>query len=216
MSIIITLIEPQKRRKNRYSIYAGDEFITGISDQTLLEFNLHTGQKLTQEKLIKINNREEHLRLREYAFRYLARRAHSTYEMRLKLSRKGFDKNNINQVIHELIEKKYLDDEHFARVYIQDEIRLKKTGPLRIRQKLREKGIDNEIACNVIDSSYPEKLQSDNALQLAEKKIKNIKDQPAAKIKAQLASYLKNKGYNWQITTPILQQIIGDLPDETN
>jgi len=214
MSITITRIESQKRRKNRYSIFSGDQFITGVSDQTLLEFNLHTGKKLTEKKLDKINEREDYLRLREQALRYLARRAHSKREMKTKLSQKGFDSYKIIQIIAELEQKKYLDDAHFARVFIQDEIRLKKTGPLRIRQKLREKGIDKELAEQLLHLLYPEDLQTIHAAELAQKKVKNLTAQPVAKKQTQLANYLKNKGYTWHITGHIIQQLTGELSDE--
>jgi regulatory protein len=214
MSLTITRIEPQKRKKNRYSIFASDQFITGVSDQTLLDFNLHLGEKLTQKKLDKINERETYLHLREQAMRFLARRAHSKREMWLKLYNKGFDKPRINQIIEELEKKKYLDDNHFAQMFIQDEIQLKKTGPLRIRQKLREKGVENEITEELLKELYPEELQTKHVAELAQKKLKTLKEKPAARIQKQLASYLINKGYTWQITGPVLRQLTGELSDE--
>jgi hypothetical protein len=86
MPITITRIEPQKRKNNRYSLFAGAEFIISVNDKTLLEFGIHTGQKLSEEIIVKIKKKESYYLLYEQALRYLARRAHAKYELGKKLT----------------------------------------------------------------------------------------------------------------------------------
>jgi regulatory protein len=214
MPITITRIEPQKRKNNRYSLFAGAEFIISVNDKTLLEFGIHTGQKLSEEIIVKIKKKESYYLLYEQALRYLARRAHAKYELGKKLTQKGFDKNSINKILGELEKKKYLNDSDFARIFTLDEIRLRKSGPLRIQQKLIQKGIHTEIIQECLRTLYPEDLQEQNAQYFAEKKLNIMQNALPAEKQKKLAAFLKGKGYAWQISTRVIKKFTGDITDE--
>ena len=114
MPITITKIERQKKNKQRYSLYSEDKFLIGVSEETLLEFNLVTGKSLSNEDAIKIEQKEKFVAIREQAWRFLTRRMHSVKELRDKLINKGFEKDIIDPILDELKIKKYLDDNSFA------------------------------------------------------------------------------------------------------
>jgi hypothetical protein len=121
MTITITRIEPQKRIKI-VSPFSDDTFLTGISGQTMLQYNLHSGDTISAEILAEINNAETGVALREQVYRFLARRAHSVQELREKLLKKGYDLKAIAGIVEELKHKNYLNDQDFARILIKDEI----------------------------------------------------------------------------------------------
>jgi len=116
----------------------------------------------------------------------LARRPHSCAELKTKLIKKGFDKELIAKLIEELKKKKYLDDEEYTRLFIQDEFKLKKSGPLIIKHKLLSKGIDQVTINDLIQEIYSEELQLQNCDYLAQKKIdraQQLYDQKAGSAK---------------------------------
>jgi len=41
----ITKIESQKKRKNRFNIYTNDQFVCGLSEDTIIDSGLAVGQK---------------------------------------------------------------------------------------------------------------------------------------------------------------------------
>ena len=47
----ITRIEPQKRRKDRFSIFVDDEFALGVDADLLVEFHLAEGLELEEGRL---------------------------------------------------------------------------------------------------------------------------------------------------------------------
>jgi len=104
MSVLITRIEPQKNKKNRYSLYSDKQFVLGISDESLLAFKVHTGIELSDETIKQIEEKEYLIAIKEQAMRYLARRPHGCEELRKKLSKKGYNANFINRIIHEFLE----------------------------------------------------------------------------------------------------------------
>lgn len=208
MPLTITRIEPQKNKKNRFSLYSDDAFIIDVTDETLLAFDIHCGCKLSEKVLLRIREKEYALTLRNQAFRFLARRPHSCRELKVKLIKKGFNKVLIATLIEELKKKKYLDDQEYTRLFIQDEIKLKKSGPLIIKHKLLSKGIDHATINEFIQDIYSEELQFQNCDYLAQKKNTTLHHTPKDKKRHSLATYLRRKGYTWGIVKEVVRQTI--------
>lgn len=85
-----------------------------------------------------------------YGVWHLGRRDHSIHELREKLYRKTDNEEWIDQTINYLIEQKYLDDKRFTENYLKDCNEFKGFGPSKIKQELKQKGINSEIINNAI------------------------------------------------------------------
>ena len=215
MTIIITRIEPQKKNKNRFSLFSGDSFLSGISGESILKYNLHAGDTIPEQILTEIKNNETRILLREQAYRFLARRAHSVQELREKLQRKGFDLKSIAFILEELKQKNYLNDQDFANLLLKDELKLRKSGPLLLKQKLIIKGIPSAYADELIKNSYNEDKQYYNCRYLAKRKLGTLTKKEPLKRKQQLASYLKTKGYQWSTIQPVIDELIQEENNES-
>ena len=70
----------------------------------------------------------------------LARREFCSIELGAKLSAQGFEPDAVRSALEELIDRRYLDDERYARQFVL--IRAERgQGPLRIRRDLAELGL---------------------------------------------------------------------------
>lgn len=78
--------------------------------------------------------------LRQTALNLLARREHSTAELRRKLTDKTFDSSDIETLLARLTQENLLSDERFTESFIQSRSN-KGFGPLHIQGQLRERGI---------------------------------------------------------------------------
>jgi regulatory protein len=214
MSVLITRIESQKKKKNRYSLYSESNFILGVSDESLLAFKIHAGVELSDEILTQIIEQELLISIRGQALRYLARRPHSCSELNIKLVQKGYDPNIIETLIDDLKGKNYLNDEEFSRAFILDSIKIKRDGPLLIKHKLINKGIHTTLIQKMLSELYPENTQFQNCKWLAYKKVKMLSAVPIEKRRKQLAAYLRRKGFNWEIVKTIVFDIIREDDDE--
>ena len=67
MPIKITKIELQKKNKKRYSLFAEDDFIIGVSEETLLAFDLYQGKELSGPTIEEIKLNENMVSVREQA-----------------------------------------------------------------------------------------------------------------------------------------------------
>ena len=210
MSPIITKIEQQKKRKNRYSLFSGEKFIAGISEETLLRYNIHNGRELSDDEIESIQKQENTLAAREQAWRYLARRAHSIKELHDKLLNKKIDSEIIARIITDLKNKNYLNDEDFSRQLIVDEIKIKKSGPLSIKNKLIKKGVALNLIKHLIDELYDEAEQINNCRYHANKKYKSVSTEERTKQINKLGTYLKQKGFFWETSGQVIMEIIAN------
>ena len=204
MLLTISKITPQKNKKNRYSLYSNEQFLIGISEEVLVSFGIYTGCKINDATLKKIKEKEYFISIRDQGLRFLSRRPHSIKELEKKLIRKGFKRSYISLIIDQFKQKDYLNDEKFSRILIKEEMKLKKNGPLLIKNKLIVKGIDPLKADKMIENMYDEKDQCENCQELAVKKIKLLTKFPQEEQKKKLAVYLKQKGYYWGTVQSIL------------
>ena len=111
----ITRIEPQKKNPHRKNIYADEQFLIGVSDETLLRFGLRTGDELGDATLKALQATEELLGAKSVALRFLARRQRTEKEIRNKLREKEFGDEEIQKTIDDLRTLGFLNDEEFAR-----------------------------------------------------------------------------------------------------
>lgn len=205
---LISRIEPQKKRKNRFSIFADDKFLVGVDSETLLKFGLEIGKSISPDLLLELQNNEDYISIKNSALGYLARRHHSVKEFKDKLSKKTKNDNLINLIIDEFKKYNYLNDKTFAQAFLSDEIRLKKSGPLLIKNKLLQKGVHAGIIDSLLEDNYGISDQLQNCEFLANKKF-NILNKQISKAdkKSRLVNYLKQKGYYWDIIKQAVESL---------
>jgi regulatory protein len=125
------------------------------------------------------------------AIEYLARRDHASFELRNKLTRKGFEENVINHVLIQLQADNLLCDERFAENYVH--VRTHKGyGPLRIHQELQKRGIGKEIIIDVLETD--DILWKKRARQARQKRFGGSLPQNRREF-AKQARFLQNRGF---------------------
>src|SRR5712691_260056 len=88
---------------------------------------------------------DERKRALNSAYRSLARRAHSRYELQEKLERKKFSHDTIQAVLAELETKKFIDDRAFAMSFARNRLQRRQFGRDRVALELKAKGIAKEL-----------------------------------------------------------------------
>ena len=131
------------------------------------------------------------------AYRLLARRDRSRFEIREALKKKDFEKNIIEEVISDLTEKGYLDDQKFAKVYGGSLARNRKVGPNYVMNKLIKKGVDRSLSHEAVAELFSDQEEIQNQLHsLIEKKMGRLKpDLSQIQIKKRLYDFLAGKGF---------------------
>ena len=131
------------------------------------------------------------------ALHYLSYRTRSEKEVRDKLKTKQVDPQTIEKIIAKLKEKRFINDEEFARQWIENRIRFKPRSERLIKMELKQKGISEDIINSLIGNSNSAATDLDSAKKLVEKRIGRVKNLPKQKIYEKLGRYLASKGFNW-------------------
>lgn len=126
--------------------------------------------------------------------RYCAYQERAYSEVDKKLREMGMIQEVREIVVLHLIQHDFINEERFARAFISGKFNIKKWGKLKIKRALLQKGISKkniEIGFSEIDDEeYITLLKN-----LAEKKIKLIKEKNKFKKQRKLLSYLQQKGF---------------------
>jgi len=95
------------------------------------------------------------------AIRMLAGREHSGFELKTKLKRKGYSDDEINEVIEQLIEDKYLNEERFTEVFVNSKIK-RGVGPIKIQMELQQRNVDESLIDAYLDFNQVEWINRAN------------------------------------------------------
>lgn len=98
----------------------------------------------------------------------------------------------IDQVVARLIELKYLDDEQFAKDYINEKIRLRPRGKFLLIRELKSKGIPEQILDKAISETEIDELEM--AIALLSKRLRLWQTLPPIKQKSKAYQFLASKG----------------------
>ncbi|MEL7001974.1 MAG: regulatory protein RecX [Bacteroidota bacterium] len=137
------------------------------------------------------------------AAHYCAYQERSQKEVRNKLYNYGLYKDEIEEIISELILEGYINEERFARAYVGGKFRIKKWGRIKIMQGLKQHDISNYCVNKgfeeIDDEEYLNTLQN-----LIEKKTSELDTSEDHLFKRKLASYLTQKGFEPQLIWEML------------
>ena len=138
---------------------------------------------------------------------YCAYQERNHRETKEKLYSFGLYKNEVEQLLSQLVEENYLNEERFAIAFAGGRFRIKHWGRVKIKYELKQKNVSEyciKIALKAIEEKdYQKKLH-----QLAEAKLKILKSEKNSFIKKRkLQQYLLQKGFESFLISSIVNSI---------
>jgi regulatory protein len=158
----------------------------------------------------------------------LARREHSTMELRRKLATKGYPKPEIEDLIQTLLAKNYLNDARYAEIRARTRAHHSKWGAGRIRQELAQQGIAKDTAIATLAELSETEDWLATATKLIQRKFPNPlptlatadpslgRNEAAKKLqqeKARRIAFLTRRGFTLQQSLQALQLSISDIEE---
>lgn len=110
------------------------------------------------------------------AYRLLARRQHSVFELREKLRAKGHDEGEVEDVVEKLSGLGYLDDESYCRRWAAARVEKARLGPMRLRMDLVRKGFEEDLIDDTVEGIFSaDEKELEVAFEAAVKKARSFK-----------------------------------------
>jgi regulatory protein len=172
------------------------EFV--LTPEIVLKYSIAPRKEFTDEEFIQILEEDALRQAKDQALRYLSIRPHSRQELFRKMREKGYRKPVIEQVLADLERLDLVNDEQFARLFIQNELRLRPAGRALLKQKLLSRGIPQPLCDRLLSELFPESLELEFVHRLAEKFLKHKEHLPPTKRREKLVRYLQSKGFHWE------------------
>lgn len=143
---------------------------------------------------------------RDYVLYLLKRRLYSEVELRDRLKRRGVPAPEIDDLISELSRVGLVNDERFARLFVQEKTSLNPMGRQRLFFELIRRGIAKELAKETVDEVDEEELLE--ALRERVKARAKRLTGDESKKKEQLLRYLAGRGVGYGRAKELIDEVL--------
>lgn len=198
----ITAITIQTRNKNRVNVSVDGKYRFSLDTYQLIELGLRVGVEYSELELQALEQESQFGKLYSRALEYCLMRLHSACEVKDYLYRKTRptrDKNGglrlgvaleiTDRVFERLLEKGYVDDEKFARFWVENRSVAKGISKRKLVFELHKKGVSSSIVDQIF--SETERKDSDEIKKIIAKKRAQYPDNN------KLIAYLARQGFSY-------------------
>lgn len=156
----VTKIEEQKKDITRSSVFINGIFDFGASSKAIKRYGLEVNMTLNEEEYNRLLDTVQLDKAKYRALDYMASAHKTEKQVREKLIKAEYSESVVEKVIEFLKSYKYLDDDIFAKRYMESKLTYGKKSAKQIQSILYTKGItginSHEICENV------EELEAEN------------------------------------------------------
>ena len=201
----ITKITQQQKQQNRYSIFVDEKYAFSLSETTLLESRLASGQELTKEQVTAYKRLSAEDKLYSRALNYVALRPRSVGEVQEYLRRKDSPAPLIEQITNRLLGLGLLDDTKFARMFVHDRALLRPTSRRKMIMELRKKRVPEEVIQLTFETEPTDELSALRDIVAKKGQLTKYKND-----QLKFMQYLARQGFNYSDIKQVLGEPAGD------
>jgi regulatory protein len=201
----VTALKYQKKNRNRVSVYLDGRFAFGLPD--IVAAKLKTGQHLSDADIARLEREGSAEAAYGRTLDYLSHRPRSRAEIETYLQKRGFSEEEIEAVAMRLERAGLLDDEAFARFWVENRERFRPRGLRALRYELRNKGISDQV----IERALVGVDVSDSAYRSASKKARQLGDVDQQTFYRKLVEYLVRRGFDYEVAREATDRHWADL-----
>lgn len=136
---------------------------------------------------------------------YCTYQPRSQQELRNKLYELGLHRNEVEQVITEMILAGSLNEARFAMAYVSGKFRINRWGKRKIRDGLKRKRVSEKLIQKALQTIDPEDYR-ETLFKHAEKYSRQLKEKHPLRRKFKLIHFLMEKGFESELITEVLAE----------
>jgi regulatory protein len=189
----ITALKYQKKNKERVSLYLDGRFAFGVPE--IVAARLAVGQFLTEAEIEALRERGTVEDAYERALDYLSYRPRSEAEMVTYLRRHDVPEAQAEAAIERLKGAGLIDDEAFARFWVENRERFRPRGVRALRYELQGKGLSSEMIGQALEGVD----LAASAYKAAAKKARQLSSLDQAEFERKLVEYLARRGFDYEV-----------------
>lgn len=208
-----------KKLKRLYLLSFDDENFESIylTEDCIVKFMLSKGKNLTSKEVEELRKFASYSKGKNLAIYYLSFKTRTKKEVENYLLTQEIPTTDIEQILLELEKIHLINDQAYCQRYIETQLTLENYGPYQILQKLKLKGLDEELINEQLLRLFDESKEFKIAHKLAEKVIKAKSHQlPFKQLKIKISQALVAKGFSYSMASQVLDdlELVADEDNE--
>lgn len=192
MAGTITALKVQKHNKERVNVFLDGQYALAVTE--LVATTLRKGRYLSDVDIERLKQQDERNKAYDKAIRFLGYRSRSQAEVTRYLRDKGYAAEVVDETVNRLIEQEYLNDELFARFWLDNRERFRPRGRQALRYELRQKGVSDEI----IDTILTDLDEDELAWTAVESKLPRWRDLAEQELRKRIVDFLSRRGFSYE------------------
>lgn len=205
----ITALKVQRKNKERVNVYLDGEFAFGLT--RIVAGWLQIGQVIDEKKIESLKAEDEREMAYIRALNYLSYRPRSTKEIEQNLRKYKVPETLIPEVIERLKHNNFVNDDDFAKQWVENRNTFRPRGKKALRLELRQKGIDNENVQDILDELVDEESLAYKAGLKKARKLANLEWQD---FRRKLGAFLARRGFPYSVISPLLHPLWEEVRPE--
>jgi len=188
----ITALRAQTRNRERVNVYLDGAFAFGLP--AIIAATLRVGQTLSESDIQALRERGDAEQAYERALSFLTYRPRSTQEVRRYLAGKNIPVGLVEQTIHRLTEAGLLNDQEFARYWVENRESFRPRGARALRFELKGKGVGDQA----IDAATQEVDEDESAYRIARNQALRLRQADRDTFRRRLGGFLTRRGFSYE------------------
>ena len=152
-------------------------------------------KELSDTEILKLEQEENYYKLKKEALDILKKKVLTTKELTDTLQKSTNNQTDLENLITDLTKQGYIDDDKYAALYIDNNMRIRNKGPLYLKEELLKKGVALEFITKNL-SIYTASIEEEKINKYVTKKMQQNKNKSNYYLKEKLKSELQQLGYH--------------------
>ncbi len=205
MEKVITAIKVQKRNPQRVSIDLDGEYAFGLARMTAAW--LKVGDVLSEERVVVLQREDAVEVAFQRALRLIGHRPRSEQEVSQRLAKLNFSPDQVEQVIAKLKASNLIEDEKFARMWVENRLEFHPRSLRLIRYELLHKGIAEDHIEQALQETEDEQDLARRAAVAYARRLENYENQV---YRNRLSGYLARRGFSYGTIAPLVNELLAE------
>ena len=197
----ITGLSPQQKNKERVTVYLDDHFAFGLA--AIVAARLKVGQSLTEAEAAHLRTLDEGEQAYNKTIRYLGYRPRSRAEIERYLKDKKVSEEMRAQVMERLARGELVNDEEFARFWVENREQFAPRGKRALRAELRQKGLSDQEVQTAVAGLDEER----SAYEAAYKRAPRLAALGRELFVRRLSGFLQRRGFGYDVVKTVVARL---------
>lgn len=189
----IEKIKKLKSGKYKLEFDTNDSII--LNEDVLLKYQILTHKEINSELLNLINTDNDYYECYNKAIKYCIQKIRSKDEIIKYLEKFSLSEVDKKNILDKLIENRFVNDLSYIKAFISDKINLSSDGPIKIKNDLLNKNLNETDIINEL-ANYSNEIFEEKVKKIIDKKMKSNHKYSNYIFKQKMMMYLINLGYS--------------------